>query len=56
MNLFQSEERNAHNKASKTAIIFDEHDHTYTKFNEEVNRIAHALINYGVKRAIRSGS
>ncbi|TKC19431.1 long-chain fatty acid--CoA ligase [Robertmurraya kyonggiensis] len=50
MNLFQSLERNARSKSNKTAIIFNNNIHTYLEFNEEVNRIAHALINYGVKK------
>lgn len=50
MNLFQSLERNARNNAKKTAIIFNEKIHTYSEYNEQVNRIANALISYGVKK------
>lgn len=50
MNLFQSLERNARSKSNKKAIIFNDEVHTYKEFNEEVNRIAHTLINSGVKK------
>lgn len=50
VNLFDGLERNARNNAKKLAVIFNDQVHTYEEFNEEANRIAHALINYGIKK------
>lgn len=50
MNLFSGLERNARNNATKRALIFNDQVHTYKAFNEEVNRIAHALISEGIKK------
>lgn len=50
LNLFQGLERNARNNSKKTAIIFNDKSHTYSEYNEQVNRIANALIATGVKK------
>lgn len=50
MNLIQSLERNARNNSQKTAIIFRDKVYNYKQYNEEVNRIANALVAYGVKK------
>lgn len=50
MNLFDGLERNARNNAKKLAVIFNDKVHTYEELNEEANRIAHALINFGIKK------
>lgn len=53
MNLFDGLERNARNNSKKTAIIFQDRVYTYRDYNEEVNRIANALVSYGVKKEKR---
>jgi feruloyl-CoA synthase len=50
MNLFEGLERNARNYKRKQAIIYNEKGYTYEEFNEEVNRIANALVDVGVKK------
>lgn len=50
MNLFEALERNAKYSPEKPAIIFGEKVYTYLQYNEHVNRIANALVSYGVKR------
>ncbi|WP_262303688.1 AMP-binding protein [Neobacillus niacini] len=50
MNLFEALERNAKYNPDKEAIIFGESVYTYRQYNEQVNRIANALVSYGVKR------
>ena len=50
MNLIEGLERNACNNAGKTAIIFEDDVFTYEQYNQEVNRIANALVNDGVKK------
>lgn len=50
MNLIESLERNARNNSKKTAIIFEDKVHSFKEYNEEVNRIANALVAYGVKK------
>lgn len=49
MNLFDGLERNARNNSNKPALIFNDLVHTYEEFNQEANRIANALIAFGVK-------
>ncbi|MEW9051996.1 MAG: long-chain fatty acid--CoA ligase [Neobacillus sp.] len=55
MNLFEGLERNARNNADKSAIIFKDKVYTYAEYNAEVNRIANALLAYGVKRGDKIG-
>lgn len=55
MNLFDGLERNARNNARKEAIIFNNQVHTYAQFNEQVNRIANALINSGLNKGDKIG-
>lgn len=50
MNLFHGLERNARNNSKKTAIIFNEKTYTYEEYNAQVNRIANALIHYGINK------
>lgn len=50
MNLFQSLERNARNNSKKIAILFNENTYTYKEYNEQVNKVANALIDFGVKK------
>lgn len=50
MNLFQSLERNARNNSDKRAILFQERVYTYREYNQEVNRVANALIQSGVRK------
>lgn len=50
MKLFDGLERNARNHAKKPGIIFKDKVYSYAEYNAEVNRIAHALIAYGVKK------
>ncbi|WP_462413712.1 class I adenylate-forming enzyme family protein [Neobacillus sp. Marseille-QA0830] len=50
MNLFEALERNAKYSPDKQAIIFGKKVYTYKQYNEQVNRIANALVSYGVKR------
>jgi acyl-CoA synthetase (AMP-forming)/AMP-acid ligase II len=49
VNLFDGLERNARNNAKKTALIFNGRIFTYAEFNADANRIANALVAYGVK-------
>ncbi|OLS35134.1 class I adenylate-forming enzyme family protein [Bacillus sp. MRMR6] len=55
MNLFEGLERNARNNADKSAIIFKDRVYTYAEYNAEVNRIANALLAYGVKKGDKIG-
>jgi acyl-CoA synthetase (AMP-forming)/AMP-acid ligase II len=48
VNLFDGLQRNARNNAQKTALIFNNKTYTYAGFNAEANRVANALIAYGV--------
>ncbi|WP_174733060.1 class I adenylate-forming enzyme family protein [Mesobacillus harenae] len=50
MNLFDGLEKNARNNQEKTAIIFNEKEYSYKEYNEQVNRIANALISHGIER------
>jgi len=50
LNLFEGLERNSRYKPNKPAIIFNESMYSYKEYNEQVNRIANALINFGVKK------
>ncbi len=50
MNLFDGLEKNARNNAGKAAIVFNDKVFSYREYNAQVNRIANALISYGVKR------
>ena len=50
MNLVDGLERNARNHANKTALIFQDKKFTYAEFNAETNRVANALLAYGVKK------
>lgn len=50
MNLFQGLERNARNNSDKTAIVFNDREYSYREYNAEVNRIANALIDFGIKK------
>ncbi|RFU61246.1 class I adenylate-forming enzyme family protein [Peribacillus glennii] len=50
MNLFEGLERNAMYNGQKPAILFNERVHTYAEFNREANRIANALISFGIKK------
>jgi acyl-CoA synthetase (AMP-forming)/AMP-acid ligase II len=50
VHLFDGLEKNARNSSDKTAIIFKDKEYSYREYNEQVNRIANALISYGVNR------
>lgn len=50
MRIYDGLERNARNRGDKVAIIFNDRTYTYKEYNEQVNRMAHALIQFGVKK------
>ncbi len=50
MNIGQTLIINAARIPDKTAIIYGNHEYSYSQFNKEVNRLAHGLITEGVKK------
>ncbi|WP_301110010.1 class I adenylate-forming enzyme family protein [Sporosarcina sp.] len=49
MDIGQSLSRNARRIPEKTAIIYEDRTYTYQQLNQEVNQLAHGLIQQGVK-------
>ena len=50
MNLVQLLEQNTIKRPDKMAIYYQDRSHTYTEFNNAVNRLSHGLVDLGLKK------